>query len=66
LIVKISLNSPEFSGKTHHKGEIDPSVRAHKGCVRQRFIPSAPWRLLAGKNSSIEAVPKLHLLGQLP
>jgi hypothetical protein len=32
LIVKISLNSPEFPRKTNHEG--------HKGCMKQPVIPS--------------------------
>jgi hypothetical protein len=32
LIVKISLNSPEFPRKTNHEG--------HQGCMKQYVIPS--------------------------
>jgi hypothetical protein len=46
LIVKISLNSPEFPGKTNHKGH-----EGHKGCMKQHVIPS--FCAFVVKNSSM-------------
>jgi hypothetical protein len=46
LIVTISLHSPEFSGKTNHK----EANKAHKECMKQRFIPS--FRALARLSGS--------------
>jgi hypothetical protein len=66
LIVKISLNSPEFSRKTNRKGGIEPSVRGVQSSAL--FLPSAPLRLKIlqpfGKFQPLES--KRRRPGRLP
>jgi hypothetical protein len=50
-VKEISLNSPEFSRKTNHKGEIEPSVCGAQRMHEATLIPS--FRALAVKNYSM-------------